>query len=281
MDRTESAMRKLLAALPSHGYDLGVLADRRMQRFEAISASRVLRMLPYLKHRNAHGAHIYLRPTGESCYSLLDDLTVTTVAQLLQEGFAPAAVVETSPGSFQAWLRHKQPFSNLLGTLTAKMLAQRFGADSSAADWRRFGRAPGFTNRKQQHRNADGLYPFAVLREHAGSVYPAAESFRAEVIAAHAQAEVDARRRILCFAGRPVRNRVNVSLSRFRGSLRYRGSPAAADLAFSIYAGAHGWSESEIADALRAEYLSRDIDSRRQNAYLRRTIGKALQWIAQ
>lgn len=280
MDRTESAVRKLLAALPSHGYDLGVLADRRMQRFEAVSANRVLRMLPYLKYRNAHGAHIYLRPTGESCYSLLDDLTVTTVTQLVQESFAPAAIIETSSGSFQAWLRHAQPFSKEFGTLAAKLLAQRFGADTSAADWRRFGRAPGFTNRKPQHRLAHGLYPYAVLHEHAGSVYPAAESFRAEVIAAHAQAEVDARRRIACFGGRPVRNRANVSLSRFRGSLRYCGRPAAADLAFSIYAYAHGWSEAEITHALRTEYLSSDTSPHRQNAYLRRTISKALQRVA-
>jgi hypothetical protein len=44
-------------------------------------------------------------------------------------------VVETSPGSFQAWLRHAQPLSKELGTLAAKTLAEQFGADPSAADW--------------------------------------------------------------------------------------------------------------------------------------------------
>ncbi len=82
---------------------------------------------------------------------------------LTLEGYAPAAVVETSPGSFQAWLRHTQPLSKELGTLAAKTLAEQFGADRGAADWRRFGRAPGFTNRKPQHRNPQGLYPFARL----------------------------------------------------------------------------------------------------------------------
>ncbi len=168
MDRTEATIRKLLAALPAPGYDLGILTDAGMHRLESVPALRLLQMLPYLKYRNANGAHIYTRPTGESPYTLLDDLTPATLAQLAAEGYGPAAVVETSPGSFQAWLRHSQPLPKELGTPAAKTLAAQFGADRSAADWRRFGRAPGFTNRKQQHRNVQGLYPFARLISHTG-----------------------------------------------------------------------------------------------------------------
>jgi hypothetical protein len=32
--------------------------------------------------------------------------------------------------------------------------------DPSAADWRRFGRLPGFTNCKPKYRKEDGLFPF-------------------------------------------------------------------------------------------------------------------------
>jgi hypothetical protein len=35
-------------------------------------------------------------------------------------------------------------------------LAGRYDADPSAADWRRFGRLPGFTNCKPKYRKADG-----------------------------------------------------------------------------------------------------------------------------
>jgi hypothetical protein len=66
MDRTEATLRKLLAALPAPGYDFGILRERGMYRLEAVSQARILRMLPYLKYRNANGAHIYMRPTGES-----------------------------------------------------------------------------------------------------------------------------------------------------------------------------------------------------------------------
>lgn len=144
-------------------------------RLQTVPAPRLLRMLPYLKYRNAHGAHIYVRPAGESSYTLLDDLTQDTLLRHDTEGYAPAAVVETSTGSFQAWLRHEQPLSKELGTLAAKTLADRFAADRSAADWRRFGRAPGFTNRKPQHRNVQSLYAFVRLISHRGQVFPLAE----------------------------------------------------------------------------------------------------------
>ena len=134
MDRTPATLRKLLAALPAPGYDLGILGERGMYRLEAVTHCRILRMLPYFKYRNAHGAHLYIRPTGESAYTLLDDLTPVTLARLHAEGYSPAAVVETSPGNFQAWLRHTEPLSKELGTLAAKTLAAHFGADGGATD---------------------------------------------------------------------------------------------------------------------------------------------------
>ncbi len=112
-----------------------------MYRLEAVSHDRFVRLIPYLKYRNANDAHVYLKPTGESAYTLLDDLTESTLGTLTEAGYGPAAVIETSHGSFPAWLRHEQPLYKELGTLAAKSLAARFGADSSAADWRRFGRA--------------------------------------------------------------------------------------------------------------------------------------------
>jgi hypothetical protein len=280
MDRTEATLRKLFAALPSPGYDLGILGNAGMYRLEAVSASRVLRMLPYLKYRNANGAHIYIRPTGESCYTLLDDLTHSTLARLDAEGYAPAAVVETSPGSFQAWLRHAQPLSKELGTLAAKTLAAQFGADGSAADWRRFGRAPGFTNRKPQHRNPQGLYPFARLTSHAGQVIPNAVPFHSHLFDLQQRADQERKAHRLSFAARPVRIHTDVSLTRFRASSRYQGRPAAADMAFCIAACSQGWTESDIAAALTCQYLSCDTNQTRQAAYVSRTLTKAMRWAA-
>jgi hypothetical protein len=45
------------------------------------------------------------------------------------EGYEPAAVVETSPNNFQAWLRHGQVLDAATSTRAAKQLAARFGGD--------------------------------------------------------------------------------------------------------------------------------------------------------
>jgi hypothetical protein len=278
MNRTEVTIRKLLAALPSPGYDIGILTDAGMHRMDSVPSPRLLKMLPYLKYRNANGAHIYIRPTGDSPYTLLDDLTPNTLDWLFAEGYAPAAVVETSPGSFQAWLRHPQPLSKELGTLAAKTLAEQFGADRSAADWRRFGRAPGFTNRKPQHRNAQGLYPFARLTSHHGQSFALAEPFRLRLTALQQKAEQERAAARLNFASRSTRYPAPVTLSRFRTSPRYIGRPAAADMAFCIAAYAQGWSEADIAAALKRNYLSRNTSRPRQAAYITRTLAKAIRW---
>ena len=71
-----------------------------------------------------------------------------------------------------------------------------------------------------------------------------------------------------------------LSLPRFRSLPRYAGRPAAADMAFSICALAHGWTEAVVAVALRAHYLSRDASIQRQAAYVRRTLAKAQNRLA-
>ena len=133
------------------------------------------------KYRNVRGSHIYIRPSGEHRFTALDDLNEVSLAKLSADGFNPCAVVETSAGNFQAWLKHSIVFPKLIGTFVAQTLAGRYDADPSAADWRRFGRLPGFTNCKPKYRKADGLFPFVRLKSHSGEQYPMAEAFAQEV----------------------------------------------------------------------------------------------------
>src|ERR1700730_469574 len=139
MDRTESAVRIMLTAIEAPLYDVGVLSDRGMlPGLDSISATAVLERLPLLKYRNGHGSPIYIRPSGEHRFTTLDDLHEPSLARLSADGFSPCAVVETSAGNFQAWLKHPRAFSKLLSTFAAQTLAEWYDADPSAADWRRF-----------------------------------------------------------------------------------------------------------------------------------------------
>jgi hypothetical protein len=90
----------------------------------------------WLRHENAKGAHVYIRPAGIHNLSLLDDLTAEAIERMKTQGFEPAVVVETSPHNFQVWLNHGEILSAATSTAAAKQLAERFEGDTSSADWR-------------------------------------------------------------------------------------------------------------------------------------------------
>src|SRR3984885_537436 len=207
MDKTDSTVRIMLTAIEAPLSDVGVLSDRGMlPRLDGIPAAAVLDRLALLKYRNAHGSHIYIRPSGEHRFTTLDDLNETSLARLSVDGFTPCAVVETSAGNFQAWLKHTRVFPKLLSTFAAQTLAGRYDADPSAAYWRRFGRLPSFTNCKPKYRKENGLFPFVRLKSHSGEQYPVAESFAQEITKLYEEREQEREAR-----------RVQASLSPQRG----------------------------------------------------------------
>lgn len=280
-NRTEQIVRNMLQAIEAPLYDVGVLSDRGMlPGLDSIPAEKVLSKLPLLKHRNARGSHIYIRPSGEHRYTVLDDLDGAAVAKLMQDGFEPCAVVETSGGNFQAWLRNVAVFPKLLGTLAAQTLASRYGADPSAADWRRFGRLPGFTNRKPKYKEATGLFPFVRLCSYGGKQYTKAEAFHAEITALHQTREAEREQLRLEKALSPRRGtRFQPSLERFRTNPKYHDRPAAADIAFCVAAFACDMAEDSMVRALEDDYLSRDPSPPKRLAYIRRTMTKARDWV--
>jgi hypothetical protein len=281
MDRTEISVRHMLTAIEAPLYDVGVLSNRGMlPGLDGIPAEAVLARLSLLKNRNARGSHIYIRPAGQHRYTALDDLSETSLALLTGDGFNPCAVVETSAGNFQAWLKHSVVFPKLLGTFAAQTLATRYHADPSAADWRRFGRLPGFTNCKPKYKRPDGLFPFVRLTSHSGEQYPMAEAFAQEITKLYQQREQEREAKRLQASLSPQRGPrlSNVTLERFRTSGKYRDRPAAADIAFCVAAYANGMTHDQIERALDDEYLSRDPNPSKKAAYIRRTMEKARRW---
>lgn len=283
MDRTEQTVRHMLAAIEAPLYDVGVLSSRGMlPGLDAIPASAVLDKLRLLKLRNARGSHIYLRPSGEHRYTMLDDLDASKLARLTADGFEPCAVVETSRGNFQAWLKHSAALPKLLGTFAAQTLASRYGADPSAADWRRFGRLPGFTNCKPKYKQDSGLFPFVRLQSHSGQEFRCAEAFRQEITKAYEAREREReQRRAERVLSPRMAPRFLPSLERFRTASKYIDRPAAADIAFCVAAYGSGMDEAAIEQALTDDYLSRNPSTSTRAAYIRRTMAKARSWAAQ
>ena len=280
MDRSTRAAQRQIAAMGTQVFEVGLFKPSAAEEGRAVMIPRIwdsatlIRSIPWLRMQNADGRNIYVRPKGEHDLSLVDDLSADAVKRMKATGFTPAAVVETSPGNFQAWLKHPRQLPRELSTMAARKLAEEFGGDRGAADWRHFGRLAGFTNRKPKYMTASGLFPFVRLIEAPGIAYPEGERFAGAI---SAQREVDVRIRerqhaTLAMAPQhPLK-----SIEDFRSNPRYGGDATRVDLAFAIYALSHGSSGDQVAAALRSRDLSHKGDEKRQNQYVDRTITKAL-----
>ena len=240
----------------------------------------MLKSLLWLRRENLNRGHIYVRPARVHWLSLVDDLKADALAKMKAEGFEPAAVVETSPGNLQAWLKHGETLDEANSTRAARRLAERFGGDPGSADWRHFGRLAGFTNPKPNRRLASGLQPFARLLEASGQVYQQAPVFVAEVKAAMAGETVSktgGNETEEAGQGAPGLPPLR-SLAEFHNDPRYGGDLHRADLAWARHAAAMGLSASEIGAAImEARDLAKKGARRRQREYAERTAYKAIQ----
>src|ERR1022692_2209245 len=211
MVQTSDFVRKQIEAMKSDVFELGLFRlanpeDRRDAEMlpRAWDSETLLRSIAWLRLENMRGRDIYIRPQGEHHLSLVDDLSKSAIDRMNAEGFKPAAIVETSPRNFQAWLNHGERLPREVGTVAARTLASRFEGDTKAADWRHFGRLAGFTNQKEKHRQPNGMFPFVRLIESTGEVYREAGKLVTNV-REQCEREQDARKkRDAAFASVPV-----------------------------------------------------------------------------
>ena len=169
--KTAAAVEQQVAAMGSGRFEVGLFnPDARAGESVMIprvwDAEMLVKSVSWLRHQNRLGRNIYVRPKGEHDLSMVDDLTSEAVTSMKEGGFNPAIIVETSSGNYQAWLKHPERLDKEVSTAAARALAEKFGGDRGAADWRHFGRLAGFTNRKAKYFDASsGLYPFVRLIE--------------------------------------------------------------------------------------------------------------------
>src|SRR5712664_3883133 len=181
--KTAEAVAKQGRAMKASTFEVGLFdptAEHGAMFPRVWDLDTLLRSVSWLRLKNLEGRNIYIRPSGEHALSLIDDASTQTIELLKSQGFAPAVVLETSPGNFQAWLCHGQTLPKHLSTFAARLLASRFGGDPASADWRHYGRLAGFTNRKDKYRRADGTFPYVRLHEASGIIYARAGEFLAE-----------------------------------------------------------------------------------------------------
>jgi len=277
---TQIAVEQQIAAMGCEVYEIGLFkphtpgSDSREPEMlpRTWDYATLLKSVPWLRYQNSQGRNIYIRPKGEHHLSMVDDLTADAVQRMKAEGYAPVLVVETSPDNFQAWLDHGEVLPQRLSTLVARALAEKFGGDKGAADWRHFGRLGGFTNQKAKYYGVNGKFPFVRIADgpNKSPYYMASQLLRS----ARTRAEASGLNSVTGRAA-PATERRLLTIQDFRLNPRYGGDGNRVDLAFAIYAFSHGMRQDVIEAALRTRDLSKKGSAGRISSYVLRTIAKA------
>lgn len=162
-----------------------------------------------------------------------------------------------------------------MGRGLAGVTSRRRASDGLTGSFCRGLRPSGGLNRPISARYSVGFSlrasPFVRLAEWAGSQYTARNAFLQEVFSL-------ATRRTAPTATSPQfseSRKPRLSIDDFRNKGRYGGDGNRIDLAYAVYALAHGDSEDEIRSALASRDLSKKGPAPRQRAYVERTIRKA------
>ena len=163
---SERALRLFSKAINCQVFDVRCLHDTTggcTFNERGMSLDAVARVIPKLRHRNVNGSGIFIRPCHP--FAFADDVTAGTLDRMFDDDLRIAAVVETSPGSFQVWVPLAGPLRTInpmLCVAACERLEELYGTDPGVAHRDSFGRAPGFRNRKPKHDH-DGTTPLVVM----------------------------------------------------------------------------------------------------------------------
>jgi hypothetical protein len=216
----------------------------------------------FLKAQNAQGRHILIQPQRDiECYYLLvDDLCRRVVLRVhrYRDGmWKPGRmIIETSPGNYQVWVHSARALPLPEKRYWLRQLSSDPGADPN----RRWGRCPGFRNRKQKHCDAEGRYPLAKL------VW----------IDWNKQADIPK-----AFSPLPLGDVCQCSL--FPRTRYWRGNESATDFSYAMALMRRGYSDNEVERCLRKERTNWDnhLGEGRMRRYLDRTIKRAREVVEQ
>lgn len=164
----EQGMQKVFGKLKKYydgKFEFGVYREARGEKEAAVWAVEPTEdSIGYLRAMNAQDKHIFIRPSfdSESSYMLHDDLDAQGLAKYHQDGngnWKPGRlVVESSPGNFQVWIK----CDRALSVDEKKHWLARMHSDPGASPLHRWGRCPGFRNRKEKYATDKG-FPLARL----------------------------------------------------------------------------------------------------------------------
>lgn len=117
---------------------------------------------PEMQRLQRRGENLYYTPLSDKNHHILiDDIDREKLERLIRDGYQPAAVLESSPGNYQAIITVQKlgtPHDRDVGNRLAELLNREYG-DPKLSGCIHPHRAPGYENRKPKHQREDGSYP--------------------------------------------------------------------------------------------------------------------------
>jgi hypothetical protein len=167
---SERALRRFAEAVLCFQFDVRCIDDTTGKctfNETGMPFGAIAQVVPKLRQRNANGSAVFIRPCRP--FAFADDVPAMTLPRMLDDGLRIAAVIETSPGSFQVWVplgSNNHGIEPKLCVAACERVQELYETDYGVVHSDSFGRAPGFRNRKSKHRTADGYPLVTMLNQH-------------------------------------------------------------------------------------------------------------------
>jgi hypothetical protein len=165
-DRSREAVERQIDAMGVARFEVLVRDQANEQELKRVwTKVELLKSLAWLKRMNARGNEVFVRPEGQHGLVLLDALNAEALASMRRKGFEPAAVIESNPGEYQAWVvLSARPVAEQARQLAAEGLARGFNGTAQGSAVKGFGRLAGFTF-DDATRDREMKRPFVLARE--------------------------------------------------------------------------------------------------------------------
>ena len=138
------------------------ILDKRDGVTRGFTPEEIAQRTPEMLRLQRRGENLYYTPLSDQKHHILiDDMNLEKLDRLIQDGYQPAVVLESSPGNYQAIITVPKlgtDFDKDVGNRLSDALNRLYG-DPKLSGAIHPHRAPGYENRKPKHQREDGSYP--------------------------------------------------------------------------------------------------------------------------
>lgn len=138
------------------------ILDKQRGKQRGFPAEELPKFLPEMLKIQRRGENIYYTPLSDDKHHILiDDMDRNKLEKLIEDGYAPAVLLESSPGNYQAIITIPKlgtPHDKDVGNRITEQLNREYG-DQNFSGAIHPHRAPGFLNQKAKHKREDGSFP--------------------------------------------------------------------------------------------------------------------------